>query len=293
MPLNQTIHPICVEEILKHIPDSSKSFLDATFGRGGHTQAFLHSFPDIQVVAIDCDKEAIDYAKQNFGDYLQNGQLKLFHKNFFVIYDFLKKKLFDVILIDLGVSSSQLDSPERGFSVYHEGPLDMRFDLGQSLTAKDLIQNASQKELTGLFQKYGEIKSPYKVVKSILHQRKKQPLVRTTQLSNLIAKSTGWRQKGKHPATSYFRALRIVVNNELAPLESALKDLMECLNSKGRLFVISFHSLEDRIVKWTFKNSHLGSPLYKKVITPSYREQKTNPRSRSAKLRIFQKSFIV
>ena len=126
--------PVCTAEILKNIPAHSVKFLDATFGRGGHTKAFFDHFPNIEVIGIDCDIEAIEYAQKHFDSYIQSGQLRLFHKNFFDVDSFLTKSyLFDVILIDLGVSSPQLDEPLRGFSFYYEGPLDMRFDQSQSL----------------------------------------------------------------------------------------------------------------------------------------------------------------
>ena len=282
--------PVCTTDILKNIPLHSKYFLDATYGRGGHAQALLNHFPNSHVVAIDCDLTAINYAKKHLDSFVQNGRLKLFHQNFFDIDTFLENRQFDVILADLGVSSPQLDDPRRGFSVYHEGPLDMRMNQEQPLTAADLINKSSEKQLIEIFQKYGEIKSPYKVVRSIFRERKQHPFNSTLQLSEFIAQITKWKKKGQHPATSYFRALRIVVNNELDDLEQGLISLIQHLKVEGRLFVISFHSLEDRIVKNVFRSEKsLGHSIYKKVIVPSDEEQKNNPRSRSAKLRIFQR----
>lgn len=283
--------PVCKTEILQNVPDSAKYFLDGTFGRGGHTKAILDHIPDSQMVCIDCDLAAISYGQKHFNVFMQNGRLELLHENFFNADDFLKDYQFDAILIDLGVSSGQLDKPERGFSLYYDGPLDMRMNQQQSLTAADLINKSSEKQLVEIFQRYGEIKSPYKVTRAIFSQRKKQPITRTLELSSLITQITGWKKKGKHPATSYFMALRIAVNNELNDLDTALISLIKHLKIEGRLFVISFHSLEDRIVKQVFRNEKsLGYPLYKKVITPSRTEQESNPRSRSAKLRIFQRT---
>ncbi len=282
--------PICTTEILQNIPVHSKYFLDATFGRGGHTQALLNNFPNSQIMAIDCDIAAINYARENLGSFIQNGRLRVFHENLFDIDSFLENHRFDVILVDLGVSSPQLEDPKRGFSLYHDGPLDMRMNQQQSLTAADLINKFSEKQLIGMFQKYGEIKRPHRVVKTIFRQRKQYPINSTLQLSDLIAQISKWKKKGSHPATSYFRALRIVVNNELDDLEIGLISLIKHLRIQGRLFVISFHSSEDRIVKNVFRaEKDLGHPVYKKVIIPSYEEQKNNPRSRSAKLRIFQR----
>ena len=286
----ETHIPICTAEIFQNITPNSKSFLDATFGRGGHTRAILDHFPDSHIIAIDSDLEAIDYAKEDLGFFIQNKRLGLFHENFCDIDSFLENQQFDVILADLGVSSPQLDNPKRGFSMYHDGPLDMRMDQGQSLTAADIVNKFSEKQLVEMFQKYGEIKSPYKVARAIFRERKQCPIDSTQKLSNLIAQISKWRKKGQHPATAYFRALRIVVNNELDGLEEGLISLIKHLKTEGRLFVISFHSLEDRIVKNIFRSeTSLGHPLYKKVIMPSREEQKSNPRSRSAKLRIFQR----
>ena len=282
--------PICTAEILQNIPSHSKCFLDTTFGRGGHTHALLNSFPDAQITAIDCDIAAINYAQEHLNSFIQNKKLKLFHQNFFDIDSFLENHRFDVIIADLGVSSPQLDDPKRGFSMYHDGPLDMRMNQQQSLTAANLVNKLSEKQLIEIFQKYGEIKSPHKVVKTIFRERKQQPINNTQRLSDLITQISKWKKKGSHPATSYFRALRIVVNNELDDLEVGLISLIRHLKIDGRLFVISFHSSEDRIVKNVFRSEKdLGHPVYKKVITPSHDEQKINPKSRSAKLRIFQR----
>ena len=286
----ETHIPICTTEILQNIPTHSKYFLDATFGRGGHTQAILNHFPNSRITAIDLDFAAISYAQKYLHSFIQNEQLRLFHQSFFDIDNFLENHQFDVILADLGVSSPQFDDPKRGFSMYHDGPLDMRMNQQQSLTAADVINKFSEKQLIEMFQKYGEIKNPYKVARALFRERKQNPINSTLYLSDFITQITKWRKKGQHPATSYFRALRIVVNNELDDLEMGLLSLIKHLKMQGRLFVISFHSLEDRIVKNIFRSEKsLGYPLYKKVITPSSEEQKNNPRSRSAKLRIFHR----
>jgi 16S rRNA (cytosine1402-N4)-methyltransferase len=197
---------------------------------------------------------------------------------------------FDVILADLGVSSPQLDQAARGFSFYQEGPLDMRMDQSQGATAADIVNSWPEVELLDLFTRYGEVRSPRRVVRALVNDRKQTPFTTTSQLSGLIERVEGWRKKGQHPATRYFLALRMAVNNELSGLETSVPDLMRALSEKGRLIVITFHSLEDRIIKYAFREAPaLGFPLFKKVVVPSEEEILQNPRARSAKLRVFQR----
>ncbi|NCN95165.1 MAG: 16S rRNA (cytosine(1402)-N(4))-methyltransferase RsmH, partial [Bdellovibrionales bacterium] len=183
---------------------------------------------------------------------------------------------------------------ERGFSFYHDGPLDMRMDQSQEFKASDIINQWSEDELVELFREYGEIYKPYRVVNEIVKRRETKPFETTMELSLLIERTFGWRTKGKHPATNFFLALRLEVNQELTELHSSLlKIITHALRPKGRLMVISFHSTEDRIVKKLFKSStHLGLNLTKKVIAPERSEILLNPRSRSAKLRVFQREDL-
>jgi 16S rRNA (cytosine1402-N4)-methyltransferase len=196
------------------------------------------------------------------------------------------------MLLDLGVSSPQLDVAERGFSFYHDGPLDMRMDQRREQSAADVVNNIDEDDLTELFKTLGEIPRPYKVVRAIVHDRKTEPFTTTRQLASMIERVEGWSRKGHHPATRYFMALRLYVNRELELLEQALPDLIAGLNDQGRLAVITFHSLEDRIVKNFFKtHAELGKPVNKKVIIAKWPERKSNPRARSAKLRVFQREL--
>lgn len=269
---------------------SAPIYLDGTFGRGGHYKDLKAMIPQLKTIAFDQDPEAINYAKVNFSKDLESGDLKLIHDNF-VNFDKHGLGSFDFMLLDLGVSSPQLDQAERGFSFYHQGPLDMRMNNSQGLTAADIIHSFSEKELINLFQEMGEVKSPFRVVKAIVNDRKTKQFENTKDLSGLIERVDGWRRKGFHPATQYFMALRLAVNNELQVIKEILPKLINQLNDKGRLGVISFHSLEDRIVKNIFKETtEQGSPLFKKVIQPSREEEVSNPRSRSSKLRVFVKS---
>ena len=285
--------PVLLKEVLSLAPfdppGEGKQMLDATFGCGGHSQAFLQHFPKLFVTALDWDLQAIKWGQVHLP---KTGQLKLYHKSFHLFSDSIKKPSFDIILLDLGVSSLQLDQTERGFSFYKDGPLDMRMDQSQPLTAQDIINQASEQELKSIFFNYGRITFIHKVVQAILRERKKSPIKSTAQLANLIVKQTGWRKKGKHPATAYFLSLRLKVNQELIALKHSLPCMIKSLKPKGCLLVLSFHSAEDKIVKLAFKKAKEDKEgqVFKKSIFPSYAEVQKNPRARSAKLRVFKKA---
>ncbi len=306
--------PILVQEILKLMPVQSIKeepplwMLDATFGYGGHTQAVLQNNPNMSVMAMDCDLSAIKWGKKKWGikNHFPKDRLYLLHGNFQnapAVLDkhfsrFVKNINFDMIIMDLGVSSPQLGRSDRGFSFYKDGPLDMRMDCTQSLTAGDIVNTWSKKELIDLFYSYGCLRKAHKIVQSLVIERKKNKLVSTRQLADLIIKQTGWRKKGTHPATPYFLALRLAVNQELQALQMALPKMIQFLKPRGRLFVLSFHSLEDRIVKQFFKSQkHLSFCKkwdgVRNVICPSRQEVLTNWRARSAKLRVFEKKESV
>lgn len=285
--------PVLLNEVISHAKEiEPRWILDGTFGRGGHTRALLEACPQSKVTALDQDTDAIAHAQKEFEPEIRSGRLTPVHFNFHDIAKLSAQPAegYDVILLDLGVSSPQLDIAERGFSFYNDGPLDMRMDQTRDLTAAEVVNNWSEVELTGLFESYGEIRRPQRVVRALVNDRKEKPFATTRELAGLIERVEGWRKKGFHPATQYFLALRMAVNNELAGLKACIPDLMRALSPKGRLLIITFHSLEDRIIKYAFKEApELGYPLFKKVITPSREEEKENPRARSAKLRIFQR----
>lgn len=291
---SQTHIPVMLNEILSAFePLKNRGevrYFDGTLGRAGHLSAIIEVFSKIEAVAMDRDPQALSDVSERLKGQIESGKLKLIKGNF---NDFSTEKLgeFDLMLIDLGVSSPQLDNPERGFSFYHEGPLDMRMDPTEGATAADLVNSLDEQELIEIFRELGEVHRPFRVAREIVHQRKTQPFETTLQLAKLIESTDGWRKKGVHPATNYFLALRLQVNQELSLLDEGLNKLKSGLKPGGRLAVLTFHSLEDRIVKNNFRNSgDVGKPVNKKVIVPERPEILGNPRSRSAKLRIFEKA---
>lgn len=292
------LNEVC--EFAKGLEFSPRWIWDATLGRGGHTKAFLELFPQATVIGTDRDSEALQKVGEQLSTPIEAGRLVLTKFNFHDGSGIFKNpdverlgiNQFDMVLMDLGVSSPQLDDSHRGFSFYHEGPLDMRMDADQTLSAAEIVNTWSEIDLQRLFSEYGEVHRPYRVVKQILNERAERPFVTTTQLAQLIERAEGWKKKGHHPATRYFLALRMRVNDELDGLKEILPEVMsKVLSPAGRLMVITFHSLEDRIAKQIFKNSkEVGAPVNKKVVQPSREEILANPRARSAKLRVFQRS---
>lgn len=295
--------PIMYQEILNIFSEkagSKNTFLDATFGRGGHTKKILDAFPNIQVTALDQDPDAIEYGNREFSEYKKQNRFRIIKSNFSLFHPLKNDNSdsapgndirYDGIIMDLGVSSPQLDTPSRGFSLYHDGPLDMRMDPTQDLSAREIVNEWEERDLADLFFKYGDVKKSFRVAKAIVNRRQEKPFETTLELADVIAKSLGWRKAGHHPATECFQALRIVVNDEMNATHDGITNLVEMLNENGRLFVITFHSSEDRLVKRLLLTlGHIGKPVFKKVIQPSKEEQKDNPRSRSAKLRVFERT---
>ncbi|MEQ1721677.1 MAG: 16S rRNA (cytosine(1402)-N(4))-methyltransferase RsmH [Pseudobdellovibrio sp.] len=292
--MNQLHKPVLLNEVLESFVDLKDQpklvYFDGTYGRGGHFRAVINTYhPELSFIT-DQDSTAIEQANQDWKTQIGSGLIKVFHQNFneFVEQNVNQQK-FDMVLLDLGVSSPQLDVAERGFSFNKDGPLDMRMNQTKGETAADIINTYDLEGLIQIFKSYGEVKNPARVVRAIINDRVTKPFVSTLQLAGLIERVDGWQKKGFHPATQYFMALRLVINRELEVVESVLPLLIEQMQDKGRISVITFHSLEDRIVKNIFKDSTQGFLVNKKVIVPSEEECKMNPRSRSAKLRIFQK----
>lgn len=255
-------------------------YVDATLGGAGHTQAIVGRGG--KVVGFDQDAEAIERARA-----LNIPNLKLVQANFRDLEPELYKlgiEAVDGILADLGVSSFHFDDPERGFSYRMEGPLDMRMGQGD-LTAADVVNTFDADELADILRKYGEEQRPGRIVRAIVASR---PITTTTRLAEVVRKATGFREAG-HPARRTFQALRIYVNDELGALEALLGASERVLKPGGRLVIISFHSLEDRIVKHFLRDSAALEALTKKPVLPSEAEQRENPRARSAKLRAAQK----
>lgn len=259
-------------------------YLDATVGGGGHSGFILATAPDLKLIAIDRDGAAILAAQATLADY--QAQVQFWQGNY---ADYQPRNLlFDGIIADLGVSSAQLDIAERGFSFRQGGSLDMRMDQRQSLTAAEVINGWSEKQLADAFYKYGEERLSRQIARRIVEQR---PFETTNELAEAIAHSVPrkYRYGRIHPATRVFQALRIVVNQELASLETFLHKAPLWLKPGGKIGVISFHSLEDRIVKHTLRESELLKVLTKKPIIAQETELNENPRSRSAKLRFAQR----
>ena len=259
-------------------------YLDATVGGGGHTRLILEAAPDVRVTAVDRDEQAIAAAKKQLDPY---GDRVQFFRSNFADYE-PNGTTFDGIVADLGVSSYHLDVAERGFSFRNSAALDMRMDRRQSLTAAEVINHWDETQLADIFFKYGEERLSRRIARRIVEQR---PFEMTTELADAIALSVPrqYRYGRIHPATRVFQALRIVVNEELTSLETFLNRVPSVLVAGGRIVVISFHSLEDRIVKHGLRDLPMLRVLTKKPITPQADELEQNPRSRSAKLRIAER----
>jgi 16S rRNA (cytosine1402-N4)-methyltransferase len=261
-----------------------KYYLDATVGGGGHSKLILEAALDTRVIAIDRDEQALAATQIHLAQYSE--RVEFWWGNF---ADYTPKEpIFSGIIADLGVSSVHLDHPERGFSFRHTGELDMRMDRSQSLTAAEAINTWDERELANLFFTYGEERLSRRIARQIVNQR---PFKTTTDLAEAISKSVPpkYRYGRIHPATRVFQALRIAVNQEIKSLETFLEKAPQWLLPGGRIAIISFHSLEDRLVKHAFKESPLLQVITKKPITAQEDELAINPRSRSAKLRIAER----
>jgi 16S rRNA (cytosine1402-N4)-methyltransferase len=284
--------PVLLDEVLQFLnPKAGDRFIDATVGAGGHARALLErSGPDGRLLGLDQDETALDMARQNLESF--GSRLVLVKANFREIAEVAADEGFlgcNGVLADVGISSMMVDDGSRGFSFMHDGPLDMRMDRNQSLTAADVVNTCGEKEIADILYKYGEERRSRAIARSIVRSR---PLERTLDLVRVTERVLGGPRYGRiHPATRTFQALRIHVNDELGSLEKFLDRAMTVLGSGGRLAVISFHSLEDRIVKHKFRGATVsGVVLTRKVVTATDEETRRNPRARSAKLRVWEKS---
>jgi len=305
--------PVLLAETLEHLePGRGGLFVDATLGLGGHSEALLAASPDVRLVGIDRDPEALERAGrrlQGFGP-----RVRLVHANF----HHLQQALAGIgvpggndrvagVLADLGVSSLQLDTARRGFSFRFDGPLDMRMGLSD-VTAADLVHETSEGELERIIREYGEERQARRIARAIVRARAEKPIETTGELRRLIAQAKGPRAEREEridPATRVFQALRIAVNQELEGLEDFIQEAVDLMEADGRLVVISYHSLEDRIVKNTLRDaargeidpvtgrsrseSQLIEVMTRKPVRPSEAEVEANPRSRSARLRAARK----
>lgn len=296
---------------LLNLSATGGTFVDATLGMGGHTQELLRRDPTAVVVGFDQDSEALSVASKRLAEF--EGRVKFVKANFSSIKESLTNlgiEKVDGLIADLGVSSLQMDSEERGFSFRFDAPLDMRMDPdNDSPTAADLLESLPEEEIADLIYGYGEERASRRIARRIVERRKTgQPVATTKDLVELVERSVKRSPKDKiHPATRTFQALRIAVNRELEILEQFLRDGIEILKTDGRFAVITFHSLEDRIVKQTFQKlsgkcfcpprmpkcmcgaKKIIEIVTKKPVVPGDDELKQNPRSRSAKLRVIRR----
>lgn len=288
--------PVLLSEVLEYLdPKRGETYLDATAGYGGHAKEVIgRTFNPTGTTLIDRDQNAIDYlqAQSDFSE------AEIIQKDFLSAAKELQeqKRQYNLVLADLGVSSPHLDNASRGFSIKADGPLDMRMDQRQEVTAQTIVNSYSEAELTTLLREYGEEPYAHKIARAIVNSR---PIATTHDLANIIASASGKRKKGPagkiHPATKSFQAIRLAVNDELGLLRATLPIWLELLAPGGRIVIISFHSLEDRIVK-QFLNEQSGdrydAPLIgltKRPVQASEDELVFNPRARSAKLRVAAK----
>ncbi len=301
--------PVLLPEVLAALNIRKDGvYLDATFGRGGHAGAILQNLEkDGRLVCIDRDRAAVAAAERRFAG---DPRVAVFHASFSALAacaDRIEPGLaFDGVLFDLGVSSPQLDDAQRGFSFMQDGPLDMRMNDLEGISAAEVVNGASERDLARIFRDYGEERHAARIARAIVADRVVRPFTRTRELAEMIARVAPSRERHKHPATRVFQALRIHVNRELEEIEQALDAALARLKPRGRLAVISFHSLEDRLVK-RFMRQHssvdpmfAGLPLVPPQALPSLRlvgrsiepgeqEVAANPRARSARLRVAER----
>ncbi len=288
--------PVLINEVIDFLaPRPAGIYCDATVGFGGHARAILEaSAPDGRVIGIDRDPDALAATREALRDY--GDRVTLVHAPFSRIGAVLAESVgpVDGCLVDLGVSSAQLDRPDRGFSFSHSGPLDMRMDQTQGETAAEFIARVDEDELGAVLRDFGEERFAGRIARTIVEARQHEDLSSTGALAALVARAVPRREPHKNPATRTFQALRIAVNGELAELEHFLTDAPGCLRPGGRMVVIAFHSLEDRMVKHRLRALAAGGlssgaaairVLTKRVVIATDEERAANPRSRSAKLR--------
>jgi len=306
--------PVLKEKVFQYLVVKEEGIVvDGTLGDGGHTEFILQNTgPRLKVIGIDRDANALVRAKKRlapFGD-----RVAFAHGNYSEIQNLLKKfnvEKIDGLLLDLGFSSPQIDSAERGFSFMQNGPLDMRMDLSEEITAAKLLETLSDRELGTIIRDYGEERHYKKIVRAVRKAQAINPITTTHQLSKILSGTLYYKRPAKiHPATRTFQALRIAVNCELTHLKTALQDSLGVLNAGARLVTIAFHSLEDRIVKNFFRDEEKGcicppricvcvcgrkstlKIVTKKALSPDGEEVTQNPRSSSAKMRVAERVYV-
>jgi 16S rRNA (cytosine1402-N4)-methyltransferase len=307
--MNYSHRPVLLAEAMTALTGGNLSsnavFIDGTFGRGGHTQALLNLLsPQAQLLAFDKDLSALATAQL-----ITDSRFTIVHSSFAAMAQFAKAASVDGVLLDLGISSPQVEEAARGFSFRRDGPLDMRMDTSQGITLLQWLEQASSEEITEVIKIYGEERYAPAIARAIVAERTAENLPKTTLgLAQLIAKAVRSREPGQDPATRTFQALRIFINRELDDLQLGLQAALTVLKPGGRLVVISFHSLEDRIVK-QFMRAHATVEMPRKLpvrakdlpqaelkviarVRPSVQEVNENPRARSAVMRVAEKQGI-
>ena len=304
--------PVLPDEVLAYLRCSRGGiFVDATVGEGGHTEKILKASAQNKVIGIDCDREIIERARDRLAQYGE--RMTLIHDDFVRLPHILRDRAIEQVdgfLFDLGVSTFHFQEGRRGFSLHHDGPLDMRMDIRKKLTAYDIVNHFPLKEIETILQRYGEERWAKRITKAIGQERQRGRIKSTGALAEIVSRAIPSKHHPRkiHPATKTFLALRIAVNEELKKLEEILNDAPLLLTRGGRIGVIAFHSLEDRIVKETFKkmgSSCICPPnlpqcicggskqvlqiITKHPLTPRAEEVKNNPRARSAKLRVAER----
>ncbi|KEQ16767.1 16S rRNA (cytosine(1402)-N(4))-methyltransferase RsmH [Endozoicomonas numazuensis] len=301
---DQHVTVLLNEAVEALVTDPDGIYVDGTFGRGGHSRAILEKLSDKgRLVGIDKDPRAIAVADQLAE---ADSRFSIYHGSFAELEEALQGQKVEGVLLDLGVSSPQLDNAERGFSFMQDGPLDMRMNTTQGESAADWINRAEEQEISRVIWEYGEDRFSRRIARAVIREREEGPITTTKRLANIIAAASSSREKGKHPATRAFQAIRIHINRELDDLVDCLDIALEVLKPGGRLVVISFHSLEDRIAKRFIRKQAKGDELPRwmpvtedqlnkrlrpigKAIKPGEQEVKANPRARSAVMRIAEK----
>lgn len=281
--------PVLLEEVQHWMQlESGGVYVDGTLGHGGHARILLEgSEPDGVVIGIERDLRNLETARERLKAF--GARAQLVHGNYRDLLKILDGRQIDGILLDLGFSSAHVDDPARGFSFQADGPLDMRYDTSSGVTAADIVNGWPEAELANLFLMYGEEMAADRIARAIVEHRRRERFVTTTDLAEVV-QSVVPRRGRLHPATRVFQALRIAVNDELGALQAVLPQTEQALKPGGRLLIITFHSLEDRIVKRYFQSSNVLTAQTKKPIEATLSERTQNPRARSAKLRVAKRA---
>ncbi len=297
--------PVLPRQVLDALaPQPGQVVVDATVGGGGHARFLAERIvPGGRLIGLDRDPAMLELARSK----LHHLPVTLVQRNFDDLPNLLQElhvDQVDAVLADLGFCSDQIDDPERGLSFQKEGPLDMRLDRSEGMSARRILEQLSERDLADLFWKYGEERFSRRIARRIVAERRRSPLETTSQLAELVRRCVPRPRVGRisnpsrgrgariNPATRVFQALRIAVNDELGSLERFLERVPICLKPGGKVAVISFHSLEDRLVKQAFRNRDIFQELFKKPIRPTAEEIRTNPRARSAKLRAARRTLL-